>query len=82
MVTGNKKMPKISVLLPVYNTKEAYLRACIESILRQSYGDFELIIINDASTDERVEKVIKSYDDARIRYYKNDHNQGISETRN
>lgn len=82
MVTGNKKMPKISVLLPVYNTKEAYLRACIESILRQSYGDFELIIINDASTDEHVETVIKSYDDARIRYYKNDNNQGISETRN
>ncbi len=75
-------MPKISVLLPVYNTKEAYLRACIESILQQSYGDFELIIINDASTDEHVETVIKSYDDARIRYYKNDHNQGISETRN
>lgn len=65
MVTGNKKMPKISVLLPVYNTKEAYLRACIESILQQSYGDFELIIINDASTDEHVETVIRSYDDAR-----------------
>ena len=70
MVTGNKKMPKISVLLPVYNTKEAYLRACIESILQQSYGDFELIIINDASTDEHVETVIKSYDDARIREFR------------
>ena len=82
MKTENKKEPKVSVLLPVYNTKEAYLRECIESILQQSYRDFELIIINDASTDAHVETVINSYDDARIRYYKNENNLGISETRN
>ena len=39
-------MPKISILMPVYNTKEEYLREAIESILNQTYSDFEFIIIN------------------------------------
>lgn len=75
-------MPKVSVLLPVYNTPETYLRECIEGILGQTFGDFELIIVNDASSDANVERVVKSYDDARIRYYANEKNLGISETRN
>ena len=75
-------MVKISVLLPVYNTKEAYLRETIESILHQTFKDFELIIVNDASTDSNVEKVVKSYKDRRIRYFKNPVNLGISQTRN
>lgn len=75
-------MPKISVLLPVYNTPEPYLRECIESILNQSLADFELLIINDASTDENVEKVVLSYADTRLVYEKNAVNLGISETRN
>ncbi|MBO4643377.1 MAG: glycosyltransferase [Alphaproteobacteria bacterium] len=75
-------MPKVSVLLPVYNTAEAYLRECIEGILGQTFSDFELIIVNDASTDANVERVVKSYDDPRIRYYLNEKNLGISETRN
>lgn len=75
-------MPEISVLLPVYNTPEPYLRECVEGILAQTFGDFELIIVNDASPDANVEKVVKSYDDPRIRYYRNEKNLGISETRN
>lgn len=75
-------MPKVSVLLPVYNTPETYLRECIEGILGQTFSDFELIIVNDASADANVERVVKSYDDARIRYYANEKNLGISETRN
>ena len=75
-------MARVSVLLPVYNTAEAYLRECIEGILGQTFGDFELIIVNDASTDANVERVVKSYDDPRIRYYMNEKNMGISETRN
>ena len=75
-------MPKVSVLLPVYNTAETYLRECINSILSQTFSDFELIIVNDASTDANVERVVKSYDDPRIRYYANEKNLGISETRN
>ena len=45
-------MPKVSVLMPVYNTEEIWLRQAIESILNQSYKDFEFIIIDDCSTDD------------------------------
>ena len=75
-------MPKISVLFPVYNTPEPFLREAVESILNQTFSDFELIVINDASPDENVEKVVLSYHDDRIRYYRNEKNLGISPTRN
>ena len=75
-------MPRISVLLPVYNTPELYLRECIDGILSQTFADFELIIVNDASPDENVERTVKSYKDSRIRYVLNEKNMGISETRN
>ena len=60
---------KVSVLLPVYNPKIDFLKESIESILSQTYADFELIIINDCSTDTNVEKTIKTYHDKRIRYF-------------
>ena len=44
-------MPEVSVIVPVYNT-ESYLRECIESILRQSYTDFEVLLVDDGSTDD------------------------------
>lgn len=75
-------MPKVSVLMPVYNTKEEYLREAIESVLNQTFPDFELIILNDASKDENVERVVRSYTDKRIVYAKNQQNMGISRTRN
>jgi glycosyltransferase involved in cell wall biosynthesis len=75
------KQPKISVLMPVYNTKEEYLREAIESILNQTYMDFEFIIVNDGSINN-AENVILSYKDKRVRYYKNDTNLGLPETRN
>ena len=65
----------ISVLMPVYNTKEEYLRASIESILNQTFKDFEFIIVNDGSTNN-AEEVISSYKDGRIKYFKQE-NQGI-----
>lgn len=65
----------ISVLMPVYNTKEEYLRASIESILNQTFTDFEFIIVNDGSTNN-AEEVILSYKDDRIKYFKQE-NQGI-----
>ena len=43
-------MPKLSVIVPVYNT-EKYLRECIDSILAQTFGDFELLLVDDGSTD-------------------------------
>lgn len=59
-------MPSISVLLPVYNSAP-YLRECLDSILRQTYRDFEFLILNDGSTDES-DAIIRSYDDPRIIY--------------
>ena len=56
--------PQVSVILPVYNA-QSYLRESIDSILNQSFSDFELIIINDGSTDGSLE-IIKSYSDDRI----------------
>lgn len=74
-------MSKVSVLMPVYRTKEEYLRVAIESVLNQTFKDFEFIILDDCPTDSR-EKVIQSYDDARIKYVKNKQNLGISKSRN
>lgn len=73
-------MPEITVLMPVYNA-EKYLRKSIESILSQSYSDFEFLMIDDGSTDNSVE-IINSYDDNRIRLIRNEQNLGISKTLN
>ncbi len=70
----------ISVVMPVFNG-EKFLKMAIESVLNQSYKDFELIIINDGSTDKSAE-VIKSYQDKRICFLENDGNKGIFYTRN
>jgi len=67
--------PEVSIILPVYNTAR-YLRVAIDSILQQSFSDFELIIINDGSTDDS-RNVIRSYTDSRIRYVENETNSGL-----
>ena len=74
-------MVKISVLMPIYKTKEEYLRAAIESILKQTYTDFEFLILDDCPEDTR-ENVVKSYQDNRIKYSKNEKNLGITGSRN
>jgi glycosyltransferase involved in cell wall biosynthesis len=71
---------EISVLLPVYNS-QAFLKEAIESILSQSLKNFELIIINDGSTDNS-ESIIKSFMDSRIVYLKNPENIGLIKTLN
>lgn len=73
-------MPKISVVMPVYNTKEEWLREAIESILNQSYKDFEFIIIDDGS-DKSIEPIVNSYNDARIVLIRQE-NQGIAKSLN
>jgi len=74
-------MPKVSVIMPIYN-KESRIKASIESVLKQTYRDFELILINDGSTDDS-EKIAMEYykKDSRIKYY-SQVNQGVSVTRN
>ena len=68
--------------MPVFNSNEGYLREAIESILSQTYTNFEFIILNDASTNVDLEKIILSYNDPRIVYIKNNENKGISFSRN
>ncbi len=74
-------MPKVSVLMPVYNTKEEFLKESVESILNQTFQDFEIIVLDDGSFND-VEAIIKSYGDDRIRFYKNEQNLGVAKTRN
>lgn len=67
------KDPLVSVLLPVYNRES--VNKCIDSILNQTFSDFELLIIDNASTDRTVD-VIRSYQDKRIRLVINEKNIG------
>ena len=74
------KQPAITVFMPVYNA-EKYLKEAIDSILNQTFQNFELLIIDDGSTDESV-KIIEGYTDWRIRLIHNDGNKGLPYTRN
>ena len=69
-----KRNPAVTVLMTVYNGED-YLSEAIDSILDQSFTDFEFLIIDDASTD-RSKEIILSYKDARIKYVYNDINIG------
>ena len=72
--------PKISALMPVYNG-EAYLSEAVQSILNQSFQDFEFIIINDASTDNSL-RIINKFTDSRIKLITNNNNIGITKSLN
>lgn len=72
--------PIISVILPVYNCED-YIYESVQSILEQTFEDFELLIINDGSTDKS-KQIILSLDDKRIRYLENRTNQGLIKTLN
>ena len=72
--------PFISIILPVYNRQHKIAKA-IQSVLDQTYEYFELIIVNDASTDQ-TESVIRSFYDDRIRYFTHDRTKGASAARN
>lgn len=79
-MNSQNENPKVTVLMPVYNA-ERYLRDAIDSILAQSFTDFELLIINDGSTDGSVE-IIASFSDPRIRVVHNNRNLGLVATLN
>ena len=74
-------MVKFSIIVPVYNV-EKYLEDCLDSILKQTYDDFEVIVVNDGSTDNS-QKVIDNYAkrDNRIKAFKKK-NGGVSDARN
>jgi glycosyltransferase involved in cell wall biosynthesis len=73
-------IPLISVVLPVYNVQD-YIEECIASILSQSVQDFEVVVIDDCSTDRTVE-IIESFDDQRIQITRKEKNGGLIESLN
>jgi len=72
-------MPEISVIIPVYN-KEKYIQNTLESVLRQTFTDFEIIIIDDGSTDDSMD-IATSFKHPAIRIFRQK-NQGVSMARN
>lgn len=75
-------MPRVSVLMPVYDTRPDHLREAIGSMLAQTFRDFEFLIFNDGSTDPQVEAAVLSFRDPRIVYTASERNLGISGARN
>ena len=72
--------PRVTVLMPVYNAA-ATVREAVDSVLAQTYGDFEFLIIDDGSSDETA-RIVRSYDDPRIRSESNGQNLGVVRTLN
>lgn len=73
-------VPKVSILLPAYN-QEKYIEETVESILSQTFTDFEFIILDDASSDRTAER-IQTFEDERITFYQNAENLGSVGTLN
>ena len=72
--------PKVSVLMAVYNG-QAYVREAVDSILDQTFTDFEFVIVDDGSTDETT-AIIETYSDSRIKYLRNAKNMGLTKSLN
>ena len=72
--------PKVSVLLPVYNA-ERFLNYSLDSLFAQSFQDFEIVAIDDGSTD-RSSSILRNYEDSRLRVFRNDQNIGLIRTLN
>lgn len=76
-------MPVVSVIMPVFNTDPKYLKEAIESVLTQTFKDWELVVVNDGSTDQNVIGCLKAYEgDVRIHTIHFEKQQGISTARN
>lgn len=74
------KQELVSIIVPVYNA-EKFLNDTIKSVLDQTYSNFELLLVNDCSTDNSV-KIIKKYNDKRIKLINNKENSGAAVSRN
>lgn len=72
--------PRVSILLPMHNAAR-FLRPALDSILAQTFGDWELIVIDDASTDDSL-SIVRDYDDNRLRLLRNENNVGIAASLN
>lgn len=83
-IAGFAERPFISVLVPLYNTPESFLRRCIESVREQLYGHWELCLVNDASPQPHVQQICEQYaqQDSRIRYMRRETNGHIAAATN
>ena len=71
----------VSIIMPSYNTED-YIGESIQSVINQTYSNWELIIVDDCSNDN-TDNVVKPFlADSRIKYFKNEHNSGAAVTRN
>jgi len=77
---GDERKPAISVVIPLYNRKER-IGAAIESVLAQTFGDFELIVVDDGSTDDGP-SVVEAFEDPRVRLIRQGRNRGANAARN
>jgi len=73
-------MPRVSVVIPVYGV-EQFVEAAVRSVLKQSFDDFEVIIVNDKSPDRSLE-ICESIEDPRIRIVTHQENRGLAGARN
>lgn len=73
-------LPQVSILMPVYNTAP-YIREAMDSMLSQTFTDFELIVLNDCSPDN-AEEILDTYDDPRIVRYRGERNVGLANVLN
>lgn len=71
-------MPAISILMSTYNEPERYIRESVDSILAQTFSDFELIVVNDNPQRQDVKTILESYHDSRLVYAHNDENMGLA----
>jgi|GEM_PF-2830278 len=80
MSPGPAVAPRVTVVVPTYN-RAKWLRRTIETVLSQTYGDFRLVVSDNASTDDTTE-VVRSFSDDRLSYRRHSHNVGLLENHN
>ncbi len=79
---GVKIMPKISVIMPIYQTRPDYLRQAVRSILAQTFKDFEFLILNDSPDNTTLDKIIAEFSDSRIKFMRSHRNMGVAGAHN
>lgn len=82
MLGGLARKPLISIVMPVYNVEIRWLDEAVKSVLSSTYDNFELVIVDDCSTELRVAEYLSLISDSRVKMIRNDKNLGISETSN
>jgi glycosyltransferase involved in cell wall biosynthesis len=81
MINPTSKKPKVSIMMLAHNCED-YIEYAINSVLEQTFSDWELIIVDDYSEDNTYERIRKYLEDEKIKYFKNEKRKGIPNSRN